>query len=199
MTNVQEYKGGNITKMNNPLNKFKNTPVGEIQGSQIDIFKPKSDKEYYNLRNSTIVALYNTKLTASDLSRMQVKHIDNSFMMVLIKRGKRVLRVAVSPQITKNLKLLTYCKLEDDYLFTPLDDPQRPLTRTMINKIVAKHEEIEVVPCVSDMDQDIYDYAYSNYKYKILKNGEPTGLEVNNLYNANIIINTLNKDLRGEN
>lgn len=186
--------------MNNPLNKFKNTPVGELHGSQIDLFKPKSDKEYYNLRNSTIFALYNTKLTASDLSRMQVKHIDNSFMMVLIKRGKRVLRVAVSPQITKNLKLLTYCKLEDDYLFTPVDDPQRPLTRTMINKIVSKHEEIEVVPCDNKaIDPEVYDYVYSNYKYKIMKDGVPIGLEINNLYNANAIINTLNKDLRGEN
>lgn len=153
-------------------------------------------QEYLSLRNNTIISLYNkSKLRYTEIANLQVQDIDNNRFMVRIKRGDRIFRVALSPIITENMKLLIEGKEESDYIFVSRKN-NKPLSRTMVTKIIenAKYTTFENTKVHTDIN-NIYSIKLVDCDYKILKNDKMVeGLSLNNKVNAIKIIDILNAD-----
>lgn len=154
-------------------------------------------QEFLSLRNNTIISLYNkSKLRYTEIANLQVQDIDNNRFMVRIQRGDRIFRVALSPVITENMKLLIGDKEETDYIFNSKKGNNVPLSRTMITKIIenAKYTTFENTKVHTDIN-NIYSIKLVDCDYKILKNDKMVeGLSLNNKVNAIKIVDILNAD-----
>lgn len=154
-------------------------------------------QEFLSLRNNTIISLYNkSKLRYTEIANLQVQDIDNNRFMVRIQRGDRIFRVALSPVITENMKLLIGDKEETDYIFNSKKGNNVPLSRTMITKIIenTKYTTFENTKVHTDIN-NIYSIKLVDCDYKILKNDKMVeGLSLNNKVNAIKIVDILNAD-----
>ena len=105
-----------IRKNQTIIDEFIKSPIGIINGEQINLKHFEISKnagiEYRKLRNEVICKLNKMNLRYSEIARLEVQDIDNSFFLIRIKRGNRVFRIAVSKEISDKLKILT--KYKDD-------------------------------------------------------------------------------------
>lgn len=190
---------------NETIINFKNAPIVSIQSKQIDLkqfeISKSVEKEYRDIRNRVIVELHKIKLRYSEISNLQVQDIDNSFCLIRIKRGDRVFRIAISKNISDGLKILTKYKCDKDYIFTKNLIDDKPLSRTMITKIIKNYTS-----CNDDYLENKYDderiekeaYTYEKVcnKYILYKENKPIDrLVINSMINAIKICEILNKDI----
>lgn len=179
------------------IEDFKKSTIGNLSGDQVDVkqfeISKSTEKEYRVVRNSVIVELHKRNLKYSEISNLQVQDIDNSFALIRIQRGDRVFRMAISPQITSLLKILTKYKDDKDYIFTKDLINNKPLSRTMITKIIEKHKEIVMEH--KEAKKEIHTVEKVCDKYVIYKNGRVIeGLVINTMINALRIRDILNAD-----
>lgn len=180
------------------MEEFKKISIGNLDGKQVDLkqfeISKSTEKEYRTIRNNIIVELYKRNLKYSEISNLQVQDIDSSFSLIRIQRGDRVFRIAISPQITAGLKTLTRYKDNKDYIFTKDLVNEKPLSGTMIAKIIKKYNEIDLKQSKIKI-KEIHSIEKVCGKYLIYKNGRAIeGLVVNNMVNALRIRDILNAD-----
>lgn len=94
-----------------------------------------SNVEYIELRNKTIVEL-SKRITPTDITKLQVQHIANNFCTIAIFRGKSIIRVALSKELSANMQLLTLCKQDKEYIFPSPRDCNKAISRHGIEKII---------------------------------------------------------------
>lgn len=186
------------TRENQTYIEFKKIPIGNLDGKQVDLkqfeISKSREKEYRTIRNSIIVELYKRNLRYAEISNLQVQDIDNSFALIRIQRGDRVFRMAISPQITAGLKALTKYKDNKDYIFTKDLINEKPLSGTMIAKIIKKYNEIDIKQSEIKI-KEVHSIEKVCGKYLIYKNGRAIeGLVVNSMVNALRIRDILNAD-----
>lgn len=97
-----------------------------------------TNEEYIEIRNKAILELKEVNLRSTDISKLQVQHISRDFFMVVVWRGKSLIRVAIKPTTSYFLQLLTEYKDDKDFIFTSPVNPDKALTRQAIDKIIAK-------------------------------------------------------------
>lgn len=180
------------------IEEFKKTDIGKLDGKQVDLkqfeINKSTEKEYRTIRNSIIVELYKRNLRYAEISNLQVQDIDNSFALIRIQRGDRVFRMAISPQITAGLKALTKYKDNKDYIFTKDLINEKPLSGTMIAKIIKKYNAIGIKQSEIKI-KEVHSIEKVCGKYLIYKNGRAIeGLVVNSMVNALRIRDILNAD-----
>ena len=180
------------------IEEFEKTPIGKLDGKQVDLkqfeINKSTEKEYRTIRNSIIVELYKRNLRYAEISNLQVQDIDNSFALIRIQRGDRVFRMAISPQITAGLKALTKYKDNKDYIFTKDLINEKPLSGTMIEKIIKKYNAIGIKQSEIKI-KEVHSIEKVCGKYLIYKNGRAIeGLVVNSMVNALRIRDILNAD-----
>lgn len=186
------------TRENQTYIEFKKIPIGNLDGKQVDLkqfeINKSTEKEYRTIRNNIIVELHKRNLKYSEISNLQVQDIDNSFSLIRIQRGDRVFRMAISPQITAGLKILTKYKDNKDYIFTKDLINEKPLSGTMIAKIIKKYNEIDIKQSEIKI-KEVHSIEKVCGKYLIYKNGRAIeGLVVNSMVNALRIRDILNAD-----
>lgn len=179
------------------IEEFKKSTIGNLNGDQIDVkqfeISKSTEKEYRTIRNNLIVELYNKNLRYSEISNLQVQDIDNSFALIRIQRGDRVFRMAISPQVTEGLRILTKYKDDKDYIFTKDLINNKQLSRTMITKIIKKHKVMTTDD--KEANKEIHTVERVCDKYVIYKKGRAIeGLVINTMVNALRICDVLNAD-----
>ncbi len=179
------------------IEEFEKIPIGNLDGKQVNLkqfeINKSTEKEYRTIRNNIIVELHKRNLKYSEISNLQVQDIDNSFALIRIQRGDRVFRMAISPQITSGLKVLTKYKDNKDYIFTKDLINEKSLSGTMIAKIIKKHKAM--VMDHKGVNTEIYTVERVCDKYVIYKNGRVIeGLVLNTMVNALRIRDILNAD-----
>lgn len=179
------------------IEEFKKTDIGKLDGKQVDLkqfeINKSTEKEYRTIRNNIIVELHKRNLKYSEISTLQVQDIDNSFALIRIQRGDRVFRMAISQEITSGLKVLTKYKDNKDYIFTKDLVSEKPLSGTMIAKIIKKHKVMATDH--KEVNTEIHTVERICDKYVIYKNGRVIeGLVLNTMVNALRIRDILNAD-----
>ena len=179
------------------IEEFEKIPIGNLDGKQVDLkqfeINKSTEKEYRTIRNNIIVELHKRNLKYSEISNLQVQDIDNSFALIRIQRGDRVFRMAISQEITASLKALTKYKDNKDYIFTKDLVNEKPLSGTMIAKIIKKHKVMAMDH--KEVNTEIHTVERVCDKYVIYKNGRVIeGLVLNTLVNALRIRDILNAD-----
>lgn len=185
------------TRENQTYIEFKKIPIGNLDGKQVDLkqfeISKSREKEYRTIRNNIIVELHKRNLKYSEISTLQVQDIDNSFALIRIQRGDRVFRMAISQEITSGLKVLTKYKDNKDYIFTKDLVSEKPLSGTMIAKIIKKHKVMATDH--KEVNTEIHTVERICDKYVIYKNGRVIeGLVLNTMVNALRIRDILNAD-----
>ena len=190
---------------NETILNFKKTPIGNIEAEQVDLkqleISKSLEKEYRNNRNRIIVELHKIKLRYSEISNLQLQDIDNSFCLIRIKRGDRVFRIAISKDVSDGLKILTKYKCDKDYIFTKNLIDDKPLSRTMITKIIKNYnscndDNLENKYDDEHIDKEVYTVERVCNKYILYKENKPIdGLVINSMINAVKICEILNKDI----
>lgn len=186
------------TRENQTYIEFKKIPIGNLDGKQVDLkqfeINKSTEKEYRTIRNDLIIKLHKKNLKYSEISNLQVQDIDNSFALIRIQRGDRVFRMAISQEITASLKALTKYKDNKDYIFTKDLINEKPLSGTMIAKIIKKYNEIDIKKSEIKI-KEVHSIEKVCGKYLIYKNGRAIeGLVVNSMVNALRIRDILNAD-----
>lgn len=192
------------TRENQTYIEFKKIPIGNLDGKQVDLkqfeISESKSKEYKSMRNKIIYKLYKKNLKYSEIENLQVQDIDNSFSLIRIERGNRIFRMAISKELSDDLRVLTKYKDDKDYIFTKDLINNEKLSGTMINKIVKKLKEIENYDIEAKNEKSlknkaIYTVEKACDKYVIYKNGRVVeGLVINNITNALRICDILNAD-----
>ena len=185
------------TRENETIEKFKLTPIGNIPGEQIDLKNIEIDKstevEYRTIRNDVIVGLNDRGLRYAEIETLQVQDVDSSFALIRIQRGNRVFRVAISKEISEKMKLLIKYKDYQDYIFTKNLIGEKPISRTMITKIIKNHKVATIGENITS--KDIHKVERVCDKYMIYKNGQVMdGLVLNTMTNALRVCDVLNAD-----
>ena len=180
------------------IEEFKKIDIGKLDGKQVDLkqfeINKSTEKEYRTIRNDLIIKLHKKNLKYSEISNLQVQDIDNSFALIRIQRGDRVFRMAISQEITASLKVLTKYKDNKDYIFTKDLINEKPLSGTMIAKIIKKYNEIDIKQSEIKI-KEVHSIEKVCGKYLIYKNGRAIeGLVVNSMVNALRIRDILNAD-----
>lgn len=180
------------------IEEFEKIPIGNLDGKQVDLkqfeINKSTEKEYRTIRNDLIIKLHKKNLKYSEISNLQVQDIDNSFALIRIQRGDRVFRMAISQEITASLKALTKYKDNKDYIFTKDLINEKPLSGTMIAKIIKKYNEIDIKQSEIKI-KEVHSIEKVCGKYLIYKNGRAIeGLVVNSMVNALRIRDILNAD-----
>lgn len=180
------------------IEEFEKIPIGNLDGKQVDLkqfeINKSTEKEYRTIRNDLIIKLHKKNLKYSEISNLQVQDIDNSFALIRIQRGDRVFRMAISQEITASLKALTKYKDNKDYIFTKDLINEKPLSGTMIAKIIKKYNEIDIKKSEIKI-KEVHSIEKVCGKYLIYKNGRAIeGLVVNSMVNALRIRDILNAD-----
>lgn len=180
------------------IEEFKKTDIGKLDGKQVDLkqfeINKSTEKEYRTIRNDLIIKLHKKNLKYSEISNLQVQDIDNSFALIRIQRGDRVFRMAISQEITASLKALTKYKDNKDYIFTKDLINEKPLSGTMIAKIIKKYNAIDIKQSEIKI-KEVHSIEKVCGKYLIYKNGRAIeGLVVNSMVNALRIRDILNAD-----
>ena len=180
-----------IRKNQTIIDEFIKSPIGIINGEQINLKHFEISKnagiEYRKLRNEVICKLNKMNLRYSEIARLEVQDIDNSFFLIRIKRGNRVLRIAVSKEISDKLKILTKYKDDKDYVFTKDLINNEKLSETMIVKIIKKYNSKEMNITENDTKASKEKYVIEKVcdKYVIYQGGRVIeGLLINNMINA---------------
>ena len=192
------------TRENQTYIEFKKIPIGNLDGKQVDLkqfeISESKSKEYKSMRNKIIYKLHKKNLKYSEIENLQVQDIDNSFSLIRIERGNRIFRIAISKELSDDLRVLTKYKDDKDYIFTKDLINNEKLSGTMINKIVKKLKEIENYDKEAKNEKSlknkaIYTVEKACDKYVIYKNGRVIeGLVLNTLVNALRIRDILNAD-----
>nr|UVN04771.1 MAG: hypothetical protein [Bacteriophage sp.] len=192
------------TRENQTYIEFKKIPIGNLDGKQVDLkqfeISESKSKEYKSMRNKIIYKLHKKNLKYSEIENLQVQDIDNSFSLIRIERGNRIFRIAISKELSDDLRVLTKYKDDKDYIFTKDLINNEKLSGTMINKIVKKLKEIENYDIEAKNEKSlknkaIYTVEKACDKYVIYKNGRVVeGLVINNITNALRICDILNAD-----
>lgn len=184
-----------------PMEEFIKSPIGIINGEQINLKHFEISKnagiEYRKLRNEVICKLNKMNLRYSEIARLEVQDIDNSFFLIRIKRGNRVFRIAISKEISEKLKILTKYKDDKDYVFTKDLKSNEKLSETMITKIIKKYslKEINTTEKDTKVSKEKYIIEKVCDKYVIYQGGRVIeGLLINNMINAIRICEILNAD-----
>lgn len=190
-----------IRKNQTIIDEFIKSPIGIINGEQINLKHFEISKnagiEYRKLRNEVICKLNKMNLRYSEIARLEVQDIDNSFFLIRIKRGNRVFRIAVSKEISDKLKILTKYKDDKDYVFTKDLINNEKLSETMIVKIIKKYslKEINTTEKDTKVSKEKYIIEKVCDKYVIYNGGRVVeGLLINNMINAIRICEILNAD-----
>ena len=192
------------TRENQTYIEFKKIPIGNLDGKQVDLkqfeISESKSKEYKSMRNKIIYKLHKKNLKYSEIENLQVQDIANSFSLIRIERGNRIFRIAISKELSDDLRVLTKYKDDKDYIFTKDLINNEKLSGTMINKIVKKLKEIENYDIEAKNEKSlknkaIYTVEKACDKYVIYKNGRVIeGLVLNTLVNALRIRDILNAD-----
>ena len=192
------------TRENQTYIEFKKIPIGNLGGKQVDLkqfeISESKSKEYKSMRNKIIYKLHKKNLKYSEIENLQVQDIDNSFSLIRIERGNRIFRIAISKELSDDLRVLTKYKDDKDYIFTKDLINNEKLSGTMINKIVKKLKEIENYDIEAKNEKSlknkaIYTVEKACDKYVIYKNGRVVeGLVINNITNALRVCDILNAD-----
>lgn len=184
-----------------PMEEFIKSPIGIINGEQINLKHFEISKsagiEYRKLRNEIIYKLNKMNLRYSEIAKLKVQDIDNSFFLIRIKRGNRVFRIAISKEISEKLKVLTKYKDDKDYVFTKDLISNEKLSETMITKIIKKYslKEINTTEKDTKVSKEKYIIEKVCDKYVIYQGGRVIeGLLINNMINAIRICEILNAD-----
>ena len=190
-----------IRKNQTIIDEFIKSPIGIINGEQINLKHFEISKsagiEYRKLRNEIIYKLNKMNLRYSEIAKLKVQDIDNSFFLIRIKRGNRVFRIAVSKEISDKLKILTKYKDDKDYVFTKDLINNEKLSETMIVKIIKKYNSKEMNITENDTKASKEKYVIEKVcdKYVIYQGGRVIeGLLINNMINAIRICEILNAD-----
>lgn len=155
-----------------------------------------SKKEFVEIRNATITSLYNkSKLRYTEIANLQVQDLDENKIMVRLQRGDRIFRVALSPLISDNLKLLAEGKKFDEYIFNSKQGNQKPLSRSAVTKIIDKSESVPYGTKQNDCEGNRYTVENVVCDYGVFKDGILIKeLIFNDKHNAMMVSNILNAD-----
>jgi archaellin len=192
------------TRENQTYIEFKKIPIGNLGSKQVDLkqfeISESKSKEYKSMRNKIIYKLHKKNLKYSEIENLQVQDIDNSFSLIRIERGNRIFRIAISKELSDDLRVLTKYKDDKDYIFTKDLINNEKLSGTMINKIVKKLKEIENYDIEAKNEKSLKNKEIHTVericdKYVIYKNGRVVeGLVINNITNALRVCDILNAD-----
>lgn len=140
-------------------------------------------------KNETLI--YENKLRYTEIENLQIQDIDKFFALIRIQRGNRVFRAAISQRISEKMKLLMKYKDKKSYIFTKNLIEDKPISRTMITKIIKRHKKDD--SSYENIIKPVQTVERVCDKYMIYKNNRVIeGLAINNITNALRICDILN-------